>query len=113
MEKVILLNSLVTSSIMPISLKTIPVTLDFVRFYIKDKDVVSYIGHEATAALLTQLLGKPIQANRSMYEPRIGETAIIAKLKKRLEKPEDLKEVKESDIEFFLAEYEAYEGFWK
>ena len=113
MGKVILLNALVTSSIMPIQIKTIPVTLDFVRFYIKDKDVISYIGHESTAALLTQLLGKPIPSSRSMYEPRPGETAVIAKLKKRLEKPEDLKDIKESDIEFFLADYETYEGFWK
>jgi hypothetical protein len=108
MGKVILLNALVTSSIMPIQIKTIPVTLDFVRFYIKDKDVISYIGHESTAALLTQLLGKPIPSSRAMYEPRPGETAIVVKLKRRLEKPEDVKEIKESDVEFFLVNYEEY-----
>ena len=108
MGKVILLNALVTSSIMPIQIKTIPVTLDFVRFYIKDKDVISYIGHESTAALLTQLLGKPIPSSRAMYNPRPGETAIVVKLKRRLEKPEDVKEIKESDVEFLLVNYEEY-----
>jgi len=108
MGKVILLNALITSNRMPITIKTIPVTLEFVKYFVKDKDVISYIGHEATAALLTQLLGRPITNNRAMYEPRPGETAIIAKLKKRLEKPEDLKDVKESDIEFILVNYEEY-----
>ena len=110
MGKVILLNSLVTSNRMPLTIKTIPVTLDFVKYFIKDKDVVSYIGHEATAALLTQLLGKPISSNRNMYEPKPKEMAIVVKLKKCLEKPEDLKEVQEGDIEFLLVDYEEYQG---
>jgi len=108
MGKVILLNALITSNRMPITIKTIPVTLEFVKYFVKDKDVISYIGHEATAALLTQLLGKPIPSSRAMYEPRPGETAIVVKLKRRLEKPEDVKEVEESDVEFILVNYEEY-----
>jgi hypothetical protein len=108
MERLVLLNSLVTSSRMPITLRTIPISLEFVKYFVRDKDVVSFIGHEATASLLTQLLPVPVPMNRAMYDPTPGDKAIVVRLKKRLEKPEDIKNVKEEDVEFILVEYSNY-----
>ena len=108
MEKVVLLNALVTSSRIPLTIKTQPVGLGDVKYYMEGKEILSYIGHEATASLLTQLLGKPIPSNRAMYEPKPNEKAIVVKLKRRLERPEDLMNVKEEEIEFLLVEYSNY-----
>jgi len=108
MVKVVLLNALVTSSKIPLILKTIPSNLDEVKKFIENKETESYIGHEATAQLLTTLLNKPILTNRSMYDPRPGEFAIVVRLKKRLEKSEDIKNVTVDDVEFIVVEYSEY-----
>ena len=108
METVVLLNALITSSRMPITLKTQPVSLGFVKYYTRDKAIRSYIGHEATAQLLTNILGREVPTNRAMYDPMPGDKAIVVRLKKRLEKPEDIKSVKEEDVEVLLVEYSRY-----
>jgi hypothetical protein len=107
-RKIIFLNALITSSKMPMTLKTKPVSLDVIKEIIKDKEIESYIGHEATANLLSSLLNRAVPTNRAMYDPKINDTAIVVRLKKRLEKPEDVKNISESDIEFILVEYHEY-----
>ena len=107
-RKIIILNALVTSSKKPMTLKTRPVSLDIVRELIKEKEIESYIGHEATANLLTNLLNINVPMNRSMYDPKVDDVAIVVRLKKRLEKPEDVKNVSPNDIEFILVEYHEY-----
>jgi hypothetical protein len=82
--------------------------LEDVKALIKDKEIVSFIGHEATAKLLTQLLSVEVPTSRAMYDPRPGDFAIVVRLKKRLEKPEDVKSVTVDDIEFILVEYHEY-----
>jgi hypothetical protein len=107
-RKIIFLNALITSSKTPMTLKTKPITLDEVRKIISDKEIESYIGHEATANLLSSLLNRDIPTNRAMYDPKPNDVAVIIRLKKRLEKPEDVKNVTENDVEFILVEYHEY-----
>ncbi len=107
-RKIIFLNALITSSRMPMTLKTKPVSLNMVKEIIKDKEIESYIGHEATANLLSSLLNINVPTNRSMYDPKPNDVAVIIRLKKRLEKPEDVKNVSPNDIEFILVEYHEY-----
>ena len=90
------------------TLKTRPIMLEDVKALIKDKEILSFIGHEATAKLLSQLLLSEVPTNRTMYDPRPGDIAIVVRLKKRLEKPEDVKNVTVNDIEFILVEYHEY-----
>jgi len=104
-SKIIFLNALVTSSKIPLVLRTKPVSIEEVKSVIRDREIVSFIGHEATAALLTQLLSVNVPFNRSAYDPKPGDVAVIVRLKKRLEKPEDVKNVTVNDIEFILVEY--------
>jgi len=108
MERIIFLNALVTSSKIPMTLKTRPVSIDEVRKIVNNKMIESYIGHEATANLLSSLLNTNVPVNRAMYDPKINDTAIVVRLKKRLEKPEDIKNVSPNDIEFILVEYHEY-----
>jgi len=102
----ILLNALVTSSQEPFILITKPLKFDegINRIWLSEC-LDSYIGHEATAKLLEKLTSRPIAVNRAMYSPRDGDLAVVVRLKKRLEKPDDIKSVTENDIEFILVQY--------
>ena len=104
----ILLNALVTSSQEPFILITKPLTFNkgIERIWMSEC-LESYIGHEATAKLLEQLTSKPVPVNRAMYSPRNGDLATIVRLRKRLEKVEDIKNVKPEDIEFIEVRYVA------
>ena len=105
-EKIVLLNALVPVSNSPAIMISTPITVEEARELIrKAGKIESYIGHEATAKLLTQLFEKEIQMSRAMYVPQNNDLAIIVRLKKRLEKPEDVKNVTEKDIEFLLVRY--------
>jgi len=45
--------------------------------------LVSAVGHESTAQILTELLCVPVQVNRIQYEQAQGSTAIVFKLRGR------------------------------
>lgn len=45
--------------------------------------VVSYIGHQATAELVTAALGFPVEVNRVPFEQQIGQEALVFKLNGR------------------------------
>jgi hypothetical protein len=104
-DKAVLLNALVpstTPTIMITMLMSIEEAKELVR---KAQSVESYIGHEATARLLSQVFEREIPVNRAMYMPRNKDIAIVVRLKKRLEKPDDIKNITENDVEFLLVRY--------
>jgi len=104
-EKIVVLNAVVPpypSGIMKYSVISANVAIEMIR---KASSIESYIGHEATAKLLSTLCSREIPVNRGMYTPKQDDVAIIVRLKKRLEKPEDVKNVSINDIEFGLIEY--------
>jgi hypothetical protein len=104
-NKVVLLNALVPAD-EPAIMVTVPVTTkEVVKLVSEAQKIESYIGHEATAKLLSQLFGKEIPMNRAMYKPNNNDLAIVVRLRKRLEKPEDMKNVKLEDLEFLLVRY--------
>jgi hypothetical protein len=106
-QKVVFLNALVTRSDKPCVITTRPTNLEEVKSLLgSEVRIESYIGHPATSQLLTNLVGREIPTSRGMYTPQTNDLAVIVRLKKRLEKPEDVKEVKLADIEFLVALYE-------
>jgi hypothetical protein len=105
LEKVILLNAFVVPR-KPMVIITMPTNIENVKALIrKVGKIESYVGHESTARLLSELLETPVPYNRSEYQPVAGDIAVIVKLKKRLEKPEDVKNVKPEDLEFYIVNY--------
>jgi hypothetical protein len=105
-NKIVLLNALVPVSDKPAILISTPIDLEEVRRIVQRAEVIeSYIGHESTARVLSELLSVNIPMNRGMYVPSNEDLAIIARLKRRLEKPEDVKSVKPEDLEFLLVRY--------
>jgi hypothetical protein len=104
--KIILLNAVVTRSDRPTIMVTMPASVGDVKALIKVAEKIeSYIGHEATAKLLSALLGMEIPTNRAMYIPEKGDIAVVVRLKKRLERPEDVKNVRPEDVEFLVVNY--------
>jgi hypothetical protein len=105
-EKLVLLNALVPVSDKPAIVISLPVTVEEAKEIVKKAEKVeSYIGHEATAKLLSQLFGREIPVSRAMYQPRNEDLALIVRLRKRLEKPEDVKNIRPEDLEFLLIRY--------
>lgn len=48
-----------------------------------DDGILSAVGHESTAAILTDLLEAPIAMNRIQFAQEVGQSAIVFKLKGR------------------------------
>jgi hypothetical protein len=106
LKKVVLLNAVVTRSDKPAIIVTMPASVDDVKALVKIAErVESYIGHDSTAKLLSKVLGIDVAVNRAMYTPEMGDIAVVVKLKKRLEKPEDIKNVRAEDVEFLVVNY--------
>jgi len=60
------------------------VSLDYARERVQKEETVSAIGHEATAQILTELLGISVPVNRIQFEQQAGQDAIVFKLNGRV-----------------------------
>jgi sporulation protein YlmC with PRC-barrel domain len=105
-DRLILLNAMVLPK-KPMVMTSAPTDLENVKALVRiSSKVESYIGHESTARLLSSILGVEVPVNRGEYVPQVGDTAIVVRLKRRLERPEDVQSVKLEDIEFYIVSYE-------
>lgn len=59
-------------------------------------NLLSAIGHNATADVLTKLLGVDVPANRIVFSQDIGQQAIVLKMRGRL--PDDVKDLTIDDM---------------
>ena len=106
LPRVVLLNAVVTRSDRPAIIVSRPASLEEVRELVGNaSEVVSYIGHEATARLLSTLLEVEVPVSRAMYVPQRSDVAVVVRLKRRLERPEDVKNVRPEDVEFLVVNY--------
>ena len=109
LSRVILLNALVAPR-KPMIIIAMPVSLEVARGIVKSSEsIVSYVGHEATSRLLSEVFGVQVPTNRSEYTPSAGDVAIVVRLKKRLQTPQDVRDVRPEDIEFYIVVYEELE----
>jgi hypothetical protein len=105
-RKLVLLNSMVLPK-RPMVIVSSPTDLENVKSLVSiSEKIESYIGHESTARLLSELLSIEVPVNRGEYVPQKGDIAIVVRLKKRLQTPQDVKEVKPEDLEFHIIVYE-------
>lgn len=79
-----------------------PISLSEAKKLVKNSEVISAIGHAATAEILSDLLGIEIKANRIDFFQGIDETALIFKLKTRITEGKVLNraEIEEIGYEF-------------
>ena len=86
LQRLVLLNTSIltthgTFSYEPLTLAQAQALI--VEFQREGREIVSAIGHSATAALLTDLLAYPVAANRIEFRQTVDETALIFKLRGR------------------------------
>lgn len=79
-----------------------PISLPQAKDLIKNAEIVSAIGHAATAEILSELLEIEVRANRIEFVQNVGETALIFKLKTRITEGKVLNraEIEEIGYEF-------------
>lgn len=94
-KRVVLLNTSIVTHIGNYDLKEISVE-DAVTQCNGAWEVISAIGHQSTADILSNLLDRRVEVNRIVYEQRISDTAIVIKLRGR---PQEGKVLTRSEIE--------------
>lgn len=81
-------------------------SINMAKNLLKKNEFISYCGHESTASLISRLLGIKIPVSRKNLKQRIGQKAIIFRLKQRA--PEGVvhseKDLKRIGFEFGLLE---------
>ena len=61
----------------------VELSLEAAKRYVANGDFQSAIGHEATAQILTTLLGVEVPVNRMQYAQQVSDQAIVFKLNGR------------------------------
>ena len=103
-NKVLLLNAAVLTANGTFRLSNI--ALEDVKNMLTEENIMSAIGHNATADIMSELIGITIPANRIQAKQEAGQKAIIFKLLKRPEEGKILnrEEIEEIGYEFLLLE---------
>lgn len=86
------------------------ITLEQAQKLVNENEFTSYIGHQATAEIISILLGTEVPMNRGQFKQELGQKAIIFKLKSRLLEGQILvttQEIEEIGYEFQLLERKA------
>lgn len=101
MKLAILNTSILTS---PGNYSCFPVPVESARILINSAELESHVGHESTAKLISEILEVDIPCSREELKQKVGQMALVFKLKKRA--PEgtvlDEKQLKEIGYEFWI-----------
>ncbi len=100
MKNITLLNTSILTNYGTFDFK--PISLAEAKELLKNHEVVSAIGHSATADILSDLLEIEVKPNRIDYLQEIEEVAIVFKLKSRITEGKilDRAEIEEIGYEF-------------
>ena len=103
-NKILLLNAAIMTANGTFRLSNI--SLEDVKEMLTEENIISAIGHNATAEIMSELVGIAIPTNRIQAKQEAGQKAIIFKLLKRPEEGKILnrEEIEEIGYEFLLLE---------
>ena len=103
-NKILLLNAAIMTANGTFRLSNI--SLEDVKDILTEENILSAIGHNATADIMSELVGITIPINRIQAKQEPGQKAIIFKLLKRPEEGKILnrEEIEEIGYEFLLLE---------
>ena len=73
-----------------------PIPLESAKILINGCNFSSYVGHESTAELMSNILEKPVGFSRKMLKQKVGQMALVFKLKVR---PEEGKILNREEVE--------------
>lgn len=78
------------------------IDVEAAKEYIEQNGFVSAIGHEATAQVLSEILGLPIPVNRIQFHQQVGQKAIALKLNCRPPEGQILNKQQVKEVGFTL-----------
>ena len=81
MKKLALLNTTIATVDGVFEVRTI--SLEQAKELVQSNELLSAIGHDSTAKIMTELLGVNVPMNRIQFEQEQGQTALVFKLKGR------------------------------
>lgn len=79
--KLALLNTTICTNDGIFEVRTI--TLEQAKQLAQNNELLSAIGHDSTAQIMTELLEVPVSTNRIQFAQELGQTALVFKLKGR------------------------------
>lgn len=85
------------------------IDIEQAKRYIRQNNFISAIGHEATAEIMSDLLGVNIPMNRIQFHQKIGQVVIVFKLNQRPMEGEILNREQVERIGFSLKKMERLE----
>ena len=89
-----ILNTSILTTVGTYELKDI--TLEQAQDLVHNNDILSAVGHQSTADILTTLLGTTVPMNRIQFAQEVGQKALVFKLNGR---PEEGKILTQQEIE--------------
>lgn len=92
--KIAILNTSILTNTGMYELQDIP--LEQAQLIVQNNEILSAVGHQSTADILTTLLGVEIPMNRIQFSQEVGQKAIVFKLNGR---PEEGKILSADEIE--------------
>ena len=60
-----------------------PIPIESARILVNSMEISSHVGHESTAAIISDVLERPIGFSRKELKQKVGQQALIFKLKRR------------------------------
>ena len=93
-KKMAILNTSILTTVGTYELQNI--TLQEAQALVQHNDILSAVGHQSTADILTTLLGVQVPMNRIMFEQEVGQKCLVFKLNGR---PEEGKILTQQEIE--------------
>lgn len=103
MKRLIFFNAPVLTAYGEFCFKLVSTTeaKELINEFVRDgKEIISAIGHEATAEIMSETLDYKIEMNRFSFKQSVDDTAIIFRLKKRAEEGKILERVDIEEIGF-------------
>ena len=89
--KLALLNTSILTTTGRFELKDI--TLEEARNLVTENEILSAVGHQSTADILTTLLETEVPMNRIMFEQETGQKALVFKLKGKILTAEEIHQI--------------------
>jgi len=106
-NKIYVLNSAVLTSFGVY--RYVKITVGIAKYLLETNEVISAVGHEGTAILMSKIFGVEIPYNRIKIKMKAGDVAVVFRLKDRTPENRDYSEEEIQNLDFEIGLLERVE----